>query len=168
MSVMVSRRIFGAGFVGGLAALVGRGASAQFTEQEVRNGADIVATGDVNLSQEAAASQEATFGVYIDGELVTEDGVYQSSTGQVVINDGRVVATGDVNVSQTASASQRSVTVVRVFPTEDGDPARTCEPGAVIANPDTGRVYYQRNDCCWYAACANRCEPTGCQGNGCS
>jgi hypothetical protein len=138
-----------------------KSAKAQFTEQEIRNGADVVATGDVNISQSASGSQ----GVYIDGQLVTEDGIYSTSTGQVVVNNGRVVATGDVNVSQSASGTQTVVT--RVFPTGDGEPARVCEPGAVIANPSTGQVFYQRDDCCWYAACANGCKKRGCEGDYC-
>lgn len=140
-------------------------AKAQFTEQEVRNGADIVSTGDVNLSQSASGSQEATFGVYVDGELVTQDGIYQSSTGQIVVNDGRIVSTGDVNVSQSASGTQSVSTVV--FPTRDGEPADYCDPGAVVGNPNTGQLFYQGYDCCWYAACANRCQQNACEGNHC-
>jgi hypothetical protein len=124
-----------------------------------------VATGDVNLSQSASGSQQATFGVIVDGEVVTEDGVYQTQTGQVVVNDGRVVATGDVNVSQSASASQ-TVSSTVVYPSRDGEPADYCSPGAVIANPTTGQIFYQRDDCCWYAACANQCR-SGCEGDYC-
>jgi hypothetical protein len=151
VSVMASRRSFGA-ILGMAAAFLPARTLAQFTEQEVRNGADIVATGDVNLSQSASGSQ----GVEIDGVLVTEDGIYQTNTGQVVVNDGRVVATGDVNVSQSASGNQ-SVTVVR-YPVRDGDAAEVCDIGSVIANPHTGQLFYQREDCCWYLACANKCQ----------
>lgn len=146
--------------IGGLFAVTPQLAKAQFTEQEVRNNSDVVATGDVNVSQSASGVQ----GVYIDGQLVTEDGIYPTSTGQVVVNEGRVVATGDVNVSQSASGSQTVVT--RVFPTSNGEPARTCDPGAVIANPETGQLFYQANDCCWYTACADKCR-SGCEGDYC-
>lgn len=140
-------------------------AAAQYSEQEVRNGADIVSTGDVNLSQSASGSQ-ATFGVYVDGQLVTQDGIYPTSGGgQVVVNNGRIVSTGDVNVSQSASGSQTTSTVV--FPDADGEPARECNAGAVIANPRTGQVFYQKTDCCWYAACANGCQKKGCEGDFC-
>lgn len=161
---LLHRRNFVAGISGLLAALPAV-TKAQFTEQEVRNNADIVATGDVNVSQSASGSQDATFGVYVDGELVTQDGVYQTSTGQVVVNDGRIVATGDVNLSQSASGTQSSTAVV-TYPSSDGDRASSCQPGAVIANPTTGQIFYQRDDCCWYAACANRCQG-GCEGDYC-
>ena len=137
-------------------------ASAQFTEQEVRNGAAITSTGDVTLNQSASGSQI----VDINGTPITGDGIYETSTGQVVVNNGRVVATGDVNVNQSASGTQH-VEVDRVFPTADGDPARVCEPGAVIANPDTGQVFYQARDCCWYAACAVNCSKKVCEGDYC-
>ena len=138
-------------------------ASAQFTEQEVRNGAAITSTGDVTLNQSASGSQV----VDINGTPITGDGVYPTESGQVVVNDGRIVSTGDVSVNQSASGSQH-VEVERVFPTADGDPARVCEPGAVIANPDTGQVFYQARDCCWYAACANACKTRkGCEGDFC-
>lgn len=166
MSVMESRRTVVAGILGTIAAFGTNRAKAQFTEQEIRNGADIVSTGDVNLTQSAAGSQEASFGVYVDGELVTQDGVYQSSTGQIVVNNGRVVSTGDVNVTQTATGSQTVSGVV--FPSSDGEPADHCQPGAVIANPATGQLFYQRDDCCWYAACANGCKAKkGCEGDYC-
>lgn len=166
--MLVDRRKSLSAIAGAVAAgfFVQRGAKAQFTEQEVRNGADIVSTGDVNLSQSASGSQ-ATFGVIVDGELVTEDGIYQSETGQVVVNDGRVVSTGDVNVSQSASASQTTVLTGVDYPVEEGDRASYCNPGAVIANPHTGQLFYQREDCCWYVACANKCQKTGCEGDYC-
>jgi hypothetical protein len=158
---MASRRSF-AGILAGIAAIVPARAFAQFTEQEVRNNADIVSTGNVTLNQTASGEQ----GVFINGVLVTEDGIYQTDVGQVVVNNGRVVATGDVSVSQTAAGSQQ-VTTVRTFPEADGEPARVCNPGEVIANPDTGQVFYQARDCCWYKACATVCPCDGSPGDGC-
>ena len=149
----MNRRIFGATLAGALSSLgVFRGASAQFSEQEIRNSAQVVSTGDVNLSQDAAGNQE----VYaVNGVPVTGDGVYQTSTGQVIVNDGQVVATGDVNVSQRASGSQTVYAETELY---SGMPAGTCEPGKVIANPDTGQLFYQGRDCCWWPACAEACK----------
>lgn len=138
-------------------------AAAQFTEQEVRNGATITSTGDVSLNQSASGTQ----GVYVDGVAIPdEDGIYDTGTSQVVVNDGRITSTGDVSVNQSASGTQTAV--YRTFPTSDGEPARQCNPGAVIANPSTGQVFYQKEDCCWYAACANGCQKkSGCEGDHC-
>lgn len=161
---MMNRRYTLSTIAGAFAAvfLSGKSAQAQFTEQEVRNGSDVVATGDVNISQSASGTQ----GVWIDGQLVTEDGIYETSTGQVVVNNGRVVATGDVNISQSASSSQ--VVRAEVVPEYDGQEASHCLPGAVMANPNTGQLFYQREDCCWYAACANKCQQRiGCEGDYC-
>jgi lipopolysaccharide export system protein LptA len=159
VSVMASRRSFGA-ILGMAAAFLPARTLAQFTEQEIVQGADVVSTGNVNIEQNGSNSGTLT----VNGTPITEDGVYETSQGQVVVQNGRVVSTGNVNISQSAS-NDAETTIV--YPTHDGEEADVCNPGAVIANPDSGRVYYQRRDCCWYAACANRCEPTGCQGNGC-
>lgn len=155
----INRRYASAAIAGAFASFLGgKEAKAQFTEQEVRNGADIVATGDVNLSQSASGTQT----VLVDGVPV-DDGIYRTDTGQVVVNEGQVVATGDVNVSQSASASQTVVS----YPTSEGQPAERCQPGAVMANPNTGQLFYQRDDCCWYPACAANCPRKGCEGNSC-
>ena len=149
MSVMTSRRTFGA-ILGMVAAAFPARAFAQFTEQEIIQGADVVSTGDVNIEQNGSNN-----GVLrINGTPITEDGVYQTNQGQVIVQSGRVVSTGDVNIEQSASNSQ---TTRVVFPENDGDEADVCSPGSVIANPHTGRVFYQRHDCCWYAACAAGC-----------
>lgn len=163
MNVMQSRRIFAAGFVGALAALTGNRASAQFTEQEVLQGTDVVSTGDVNISQSASLSADGT--LVINGTPITEDGVYQTNQGQVIVQNGRVVSTGDVNISQSAEGS--STELVEVWPHKDGDRAEVCSPGAVMANPNNGQVFYQGFDCCWYAACANGCKNKGCEGDYC-
>jgi hypothetical protein len=147
-----------AGFAAALPGIV----KAQFTEQEVRNGADVVATGDVDINQSASGSQI----VDINGTPINGDGIYRTSSGQVVVNDGRVVATGDVSVNQSASASQ--ATSVLISPPEyEGQYSDYCTPGAVMANPQTGQLFYQRDDCCWYVACAVNCKKSGCEGNNC-
>lgn len=134
---------------------------AQFTEQEVRNGADVVSTGDVNVNQSASGSQVVDVnGVPIDG-----DGIYQTSSGQVVVNDGRIVSTGDVNLNQSASGTQ--TVTVRGYPEEEGQYADVCTPGLVMANPRTGQLFYQKDDCCWYLACAADCKRRGCEGDSC-
>jgi len=135
--------------------------AAQLTTQEVRNGAQVTATGDVRLEQSASGNQEV--GVVIDGTVVTEDGIYNTSTGQVVINEGQVTATGDVDVVQSASGNQE-VTVSRAV--YDGAPASRCNPGAVMADPH-GVLYFQRDDCCWYLVPCIPCKRKGCEGDYC-
>jgi lipopolysaccharide export system protein LptA len=159
VSVMASRRTFGA-ILGMVAAALPARTLAQFTEQDILQGADVVSTGDVEINQSGSNGAVLT----VNGTPITEDGVYETNQGQVIVQNGRVVSTGNVSINQSAS-NEAEQTIV--YPTFDGEGADVCNPGAVIANPDSGRVYYQRRDCCWYAACANRCEPTGCQGNGC-
>jgi len=141
--------------------MAGNKAGAQFTEQDVRNGLSVTSTGDVNVSQSASGTQ----GVWIDGSLVTEDGIYPTSTGQVVVNDGRIVSTGDVNVSQSASGNQ---TVVASLPNRlyDGVPADRCEPGRVIADPH-GVLYFQKDDCCYYQVPCCAKPKKGCEGDYC-
>jgi hypothetical protein len=156
---MMTRKRFFTTTVAAIAAVTGaRPARAQFTENEVRNGATITATGDVSLDQAASGEQV----VDINGSPVDlgQDGVYRTSTGQVVVNDGRIVATGDVRVSQSASGDQ---TVTALY---DGVPASQCRLGAVIADPD-GILFYQKQDCCWYRVpcCA---ETRQCKGDRCS
>jgi hypothetical protein len=156
----MSRRSSLSAIVGAVGAVIfgGGNAKAQFTEQEVINAADIVSTGDVELNQSASGSQV----VDINGWPITGDGIYS----EVVVNDGRIVSTGDVSVNQSASASQE---VEVSYPEYSGQPAEgACRPGTVIANPNTGQVFYQGRDCCWYAACANRCQSNrGCEGDIC-
>ena len=157
---MMTRMRFLTTTAAAFAALVGaRPARAQFTEQEVRNGATITATGDVSLDQSASGDQV----VDINGAPVdlSQNGVYRSSTGQVVVNDGRITATGDVRVSQSASGVQQVTTSYY-----DGVPASQCQVGAVVSDPN-GVLYYQRDDCCWYRVpcCA---ETRQCKGDRCS
>lgn len=128
---------------------------AQFTEQEIKNGTAITATGDVTLTQDAAGSQA----VLVNGIPIEGDGIYRTSTGQVVVNDGRITATGDVNVTQRASGQQN---VVIERPSRGGS-ANVCSPGAVLANPDTGELFYQGNDCCWWPVPQPVCRK-GCGG----
>ena len=134
------------------------GANAQYTEQEVRNGAAVTATGDVTLTQDAAGGQSV---LVVNGTPITQDGVYRTAQGQVVVNDGRVVATGDVTVEQRASGNQSSE--AWVWPTEAGQRAVTCQPGSVLANPHTGVLFFQKDDCCWYPVpcCADSCGGCG-------
>lgn len=161
------RNVVVGSMVGGIAALFSRveRSAAQFTEQEVRNAADIVATGDVNLSQSASGRQSVL--VDVNGTPITEDGIYRTEAGQVVVNNGRVVATGDVNVSQSSSGNQSAGVHAEAWPHRDGDRAEVCQPGAVMANPNTGQVFYQAFDCCWYAACSAPCQAKGCEGDIC-
>lgn len=151
MNIMSRRTTFSAIFGGLAAAILPSRTLAQYTEQEVSNGLSVVSTGDVTVDQAASGVQE----VDINGTLVSGDGVYQTSTGNVVVNDGRIVATGDVDVSQSASGNQS----VAVY---SGMPASACNPGHVIADPSTGQLFYQGNDCCYYEACAVNCKR--CQG----
>jgi hypothetical protein len=128
---------------------------AQLTEQEVLNGANIVSTGNVHLDQTASGAQSVEInGVPVD---MGRDGIYRSGTGQVVVNNGRIVSTGDVTVSQSASATQ-DVNITYATPEYDGQPADVCVLGSVMANPWTGQLFYQKDDCCWYAACASSCK----------
>lgn len=152
---MITRRMFNATSLAALAALGTRRASAQFTEQEVSNGLQVVSTGNVTVDQAASGQQS----VDIFGQPL-EDGVYRTTTGQVVVNDGQIVATGDVTVSQAASGQQ----TVRSTTLYDGVRAETCQPGKVIADPDTGELYYQGRDCCYYLSpcCQARCKGKGC------
>lgn len=128
---------------------------AQFTEQEVSNGLQVTATGNVNVDQAASGTQ----GVLVNGYPV-EDGIYRTTTGQVVVNDGQITATGDVNVTQSASGTQ----TVRQLTVYDGQPADRCQPGHVIADPNTGLLYYQRNDCCYWLSpcCQSKCKSGKC------
>jgi hypothetical protein len=159
---MERRTVLSAAILGGIGAIVHRfGAEAQFTEQEILQGADVVSTGNVEINQ--SASNEAF--LTINGTPITEDGVYQTNQGQVIVQNGRVVSTGDVSINQQASNQSHNEIV---YPEYDGqDVTGYCVPGSVLANPDTGQVFYQGRDCCWYAACANRCR-TGCEGDTCS
>jgi len=133
---------------------------AQYSEQQVRNGAQITSTGNVNLEQSASGSQNVE--VMVDGQWVHEDGIYRDGTTQVVINDGQVTSTGDVNVRQSASGDQRVSTTIY-----DGSRADRCQVGAVIADPD-GVLYFQKADCCWYRVpcCALKAQK-GCEGDYC-
>ena len=128
-----------------------RPANAQFTEQQVRNSSQVVSTGDVNVSQEAAGSQEV---VAVNGVPISGDGVYRSNNEQFIVNDNQVVSTGSVNVEQRASGSQTVYTETLY----SGMPAGQCNPGAVLANPDTGQLFFQGRDCCWWPACSDQCK----------
>lgn len=140
------------------AATAQRHTLAQFTEQEVSNGLQVVSTGNVNVDQAASGQQDV--GIFVNGVPANEDGVYRTSTGQVVVNDGQIVATGDVNVRQSASGSQ----TVRTTQLYDGVRAESCQPGKVIADPDTGQLYYQGRDCCYYLSpcCGGGCKSGRC------
>lgn len=162
---MLTRRNATMSIVAGLAGLVGsRSAKAQFSTQEVMNTSQIVSTGDVNLDQAASGTQQVE--VLIDGEWVSGDGIYRDGSSQVILNDNQVTSTGNVNVRQSASGTQ-AVTVVR-YPQQSGDRADVCQPGAVMANPNTGQLFFQGPDCCWWPACANDCQKTcqTCSGKG--
>jgi hypothetical protein len=158
VNIMSRRNSLAAIFGGAVAAILPREMSAQFTEQEVRNGLSVVSTGDVDVDQAASGNQV----VDVNGVRVEGDGVYQTTTGQVVVNDGQVVATGDVSVNQTAFGNQE-VSYDGVYP---GMVADQCLPGHVIADPRTGRVFYQAYDCCYYEACARKCDAGTCVGAG--
>lgn len=154
----INRRTACGSLVAMLSTLIGtRSTLAQHTEQEIRNGLQVVSTGDVNVSQDAAGNQEI---FAVNGTAIHGDGVYQTSTGQVIVNDGQVVATGDVDVSQRAAGSQT------VFTITSGQRAEVCNPGHVLADPTTGQLFYQANDCCYYPACAAPCKER-CKGKGC-
>lgn len=149
----------------GFASVIGSSrARAQFTEQDVTNGLQVTSTGNVTVDQAASGQQ----GVYIDDTLQTRDGVYRTSTGQVVMNNGQITSTGDVTVSQSASGNQQ---VVATLPQNDGyydgKPADNCEVGKVVADPDTGLLYYTARDCCLYlSACCvqKKCNSGKCGG----
>jgi hypothetical protein len=152
--------------VAGVATLVGRSrASAQLTTQEVMNSNQITSTGNVNVEQSASGVQGVE--VFVDGEWVSGDGIYRDGNRQVIVNDNQVTSTGDVNVRQAANGTQQVTTVVR-YPERGGDRADVCSPGAVMANPNTGQLFFQANDCCWYVACASDCQKTcqTCEGGG--
>lgn len=157
---MITRRFAISSTVAAALATLNRHAGfAQFTEQEVSNGLQVTSTGNVNVSQAASGQQDV--GVLINGVVETEDGIYRTSTGQVVMNDGQITATGDVNVTQSASGQQ----TVRTTVLRDGVRAETCQPGHVIADPDTGQLYYQARDCCYYLSPC--CQQERCKGKGC-
>jgi hypothetical protein len=143
--------------------LTSQATKAQFTEQEIRNNAQVVSTGDVRLNQNAEGAQNVE--VLIDGVWQSQDGIYRTQTGQVVINDGQVVSTGNVELNQSARGSQ-NVRAVYSGGYYDGMPADVCEPGKVIADPGSGQLFYQANDCCFYQACAVNCQKT-CRGDRC-
>jgi hypothetical protein len=156
-------------FVAGLTTLIDRRskAAAQFTTQEVRNGLQVTSTGDVRVDQSASGNQEV--GVFIDGRVVTEDGIYRDGSTQVVINDGQITSTGDVDVRQAASGTQQVTTVVRRQDDwYNGMQADACSPGQVLASPN-GVLFYQRDDCCFYEVpcipCKQECNGDRC-GNG--
>src|SRR5690554_3147370 len=131
---MFTRRFAISSAVAAALAVVNRhAASAQHTAQEIRNGVQVVATGNVNVDQAASGSQT----VDIFGRPL-EDGIYRTTTGQLVVNDGQIVATGDVNVRQSASGTQTA----RQLTVYDGQRADRCQPGHVLADPNTGRIYY--------------------------
>jgi hypothetical protein len=140
-----------------VATLSRRSTLAQFTEQEVSNGLQVTATGNVHVDQAASGQQDV--GVFVNGQPV-DNGIFRTTTGQVVVNDGQITATGDVTVSQSASGTQ----TVRSVSLYDGAPADRCDPGHVIADPTTGQLYYQGNDCCYYLSpcCGGRCKGKGC------
>ena len=156
MNVTRKQFLGGSLFASIMTVLKANPAWAQFTEQEVRNGAQITATGDVVLDQAASGSQ--TVFILDDGTAVTGDGVYRTATSQTVVNDGQVTSTGDVRVSQSASGDQTVTALYSGYPETSGQPAESCMPGAVMANPYTGQLFYQREDCCWYPACAAECK----------
>ena len=145
-----------------LAALLPIRSRAQFTEQQISNGLQVTSTGDVDVSQSAAGTQDVV--ILDDGRRVSEDGVYRTGSSQVVINDGQITSTGDVRVEQAASGQQ----TVYVETITSGMKDERCEVGRVIANPDTGQLFYTARDCCFYAACAADCQKTcrTCEGHG--
>lgn len=154
---MITRRFAIGSTVAAALAIINRhAASAQYTKQEVSNGLQVVSTGNVNVDQAASGSQS----VDIFGQPL-EDGIYRTTTGQMVVNDGQIVATGDVNVRQSASGTQ----TVRQLTVYDGQPADRCDPGHVIADPNTGLIYYQANDCCYYLSPC--CQQSRCKSGKC-
>lgn len=157
---MTTRRAVMGPFVAAIAATVfdRQRVLAQHTAQEVTNGLQVTATGDVRVDQAASGQQDV--GIFANGVPITEDGVYRTSSGQLVVNDGQITATGDVTVTQSASGQQ----TVRHFTVYDGQRADRCEPGHVLADPNTGLLYYQANDCCYYLSpcCQQKCKGKGC------
>jgi hypothetical protein len=153
--ISTDRRTLSAIFLGAVGTLLSRGVSeAQFTEQEVRNGASVVSTGDVDINQSASGTQT------VNGTVVSGPGVYETPSGRVVVrNDGSVVSTGDVSINQAASGSQ-TVSVQRVY---EGMQGQTCSPGHVLADPHTGVLFFQREDCCYYEVpCCWECSDGSC------
>lgn len=140
----LSRGRFIASVVGGALGLASwKSSSAQDASQITSNAAQIVATGNVHLGQNASASQN------VRGAGTTQGGVF--STGvQVTTNDGRIVATGDVYVDQNAAASQ---TVYGGSVGGDG-----CYPGEVAADPSTGQLFYCDNANCWQRVRCGGCR----------
>lgn len=150
--LMSRRRSLVLSFAGlGAAILNPSGARAQMTEQEVRNGLQVTSTGDVEVDQAASGQQDVR--VTVDGLPVTENGVYRTANGQTVVNDGQITSTGDVRVTQSASGTQSVYTAVY-----DGMPAESCNPGHVLADPKTGQLFFQGEDCCYWPACASECR----------
>lgn len=135
---------------------------AQHTAQEVTNGLQVTATGDVRVDQAASGQQ----GIFVNGIPADQDGVYRTSTGQLVVNDGQITATGDVSVTQSASGTQ-TVYSEQNLGLYHGAPADRCQPGHVIADPTTGLIYYQRHDCCYYLSPCCAPQKQGCKGEKC-
>lgn len=127
----LTRGRFIASVLGGVTALLTqKDTLAQNASQATSNAAQIVATGNVHLGQNASASQNVRGG-----------GVF--STGvQVTTNDGQIVATGDVWVDQNAAASQNIETTY-------GEGQAGCYPGQVAADPDTGQLFFCNASRCW-------------------
>lgn len=140
-----------------------RGARAQFTEQEVRNGAQVTSTGNVDIDQAASGDQSVV--ILDDGTQVTGDGVYRTGTSQTVVNGSQVTSTGNVRLTQSASGNQEVATLPSVY--YDGVPAGQCSIGAVISDPD-GVLYFQRADCCWYKVPCCVANKRKCNGDRCS
>lgn len=160
--ISTDRRSISTIFLGAVASLfTPQVVKAQFTEQEVRNGLQVTSTGDVDVNQSASGSQI----VDINGTPINGNGVYQTATGQVVVNDGQITSTGDVSVNQSASGGQEVSGVYSSGMSGDWE----CVPGYVIADPESGQLYYQRDDCCFYKVpCCAVKRPLGCEGDRCN
>lgn len=158
---MITRRFaISSAVAAALAGLTRRDTLAQYTAQEVSNGLQVTATGDVKVDQAASGQQ----GIFVNGIPADQDGVYRTSTGQLVVNDGQITATGDVTVTQSASGTQ---TIQQNLGLYNGAPADSCKPGHVIADPTTGILYYQANDCCYYVSRCCASDHQGCKSGKC-
>lgn len=136
----LGRREAVSAFAGIVAAALGSSSATAQVAQEVVNVASVVATGNVNLEQDAA------------GSVYAEVGISRGPSGiQIVSNDGRVVATGDVNITQRASGS---------MDVSSGD-VGICEPGDYYA-ADGALRFCDINGCWQTFACQDKCRKGRC------
>jgi hypothetical protein len=131
----MNRRHSLAAISGIVAGLVTKSTAAQV--QTVGNQGQIVSTGDVTLSQDAAGNQV----VYdVHGQIIAT---------QAVGNDLQIVSTGDVIASQRAAGSQ---TVI-------GSRSKgECAPGEwyQYAEGDGGCLFFCNEECEWLQFCCEK------------